>query len=55
MDFNMIVSCIVLFVIAAVVWGVAKFFLKLTSKVISIIITAIVAIGLLAILFIFIL
>ena len=55
MDFNMIISCIVLFVIVAIVWGVAKFFLKMTSKVISIIITAIVAIGLLAILFIFIL
>lgn len=55
MDFNMIISCVVLFVIVAIVWGIAKFFLKMTGKVISIIITTIVVIGLLAILFIFIL
>ena len=55
MGFDTIISCVVLFVIVAIVWGVAKFFLKLTGKVISIVLTIIVALGLLAILFIFIL
>lgn len=53
MDFNTIISCVVLFIIVSIVWAVAKFFLKLTGKVISIIITVIVLLGLLAIFLIF--
>jgi len=40
MDFNIVISCAVLFIVVAIVWGVAKFILKLTAKIISIIIIA---------------
>ena len=50
---NTILSIIGLIILLVVVWAVAKFFLKLTGRVIGCVLTALVAIGILIILWIF--
>lgn len=50
-----ILSIIVLAVIVVIVWAVAKFVLKLTGRIIGCVLTALIALGLLFIVFVFIL
>ena len=45
------ISILVLVVIAAVVWAIAKFILKLTAKVAGCAVTTIIIVGLLAIVY----
>ena len=46
-------SILVLIIVVAIVWVIAKFVLKLTAKIIGCSITALVVVGILAILYFF--